>query len=161
MEKFTTYVAEANKAFKTADHLIYVTYPVLRDNKLLATALEHLYTAVANGMSALLYYDAMYKRLSVFPKEFATQFRLFKESSAKRYGISEDVCLMISDVAELAQKRRESPMEFFRKDTYVIASPTYKLRMLTIEKMKQYLISAKTFLERVNHVYAAYDGRLH
>ena len=161
MEKFTTYVAEANKAFNTADHLIYVTYPVLRDNKLLAIALEHLHTALLRGMAALLYYDVSYKRISVFPSEFTSQFRLFKESSAKRYGIGEDLCLVISDVAEMVQQRRQSPIEFSRKDTYVIASPTYKLRTLTIEKMKKYLGTTKTFMERVNHVYAAYDGRRH
>ena len=53
MERFTTYVAEANKAFKIADHLIYVTYPVLQDNKLMATALEHLAVALQKGMAAL------------------------------------------------------------------------------------------------------------
>ncbi len=159
MEKFKTYVAEANKAFKTADHLIYVTYPVLQDNKLMATALEHLHHALMKGMAALLYYDAAYKRISIFPSEFPSQFRLFKESTARRYGIGEDVCRMILDVAELVRNRRESLLEFSRKDKYVIASQTYRLRMLTIEKMKQYLSSAKLFLERVNHVYAAYDGR--
>ncbi|MEK6840297.1 MAG: hypothetical protein AABX72_05115 [Nanoarchaeota archaeon] len=159
MEKFTTYVGEANKAFKTADHLIYVTYPVLQDNKLMATALEHLYVALSSGMAALLYYDAAYKRISIFPHEFATQFKLFKESTAKRYGINEDMCLVISDVAELVHNRRDSPIEFSRRDKYVIASETYKLRTITLEKMKRFLLLSKTFMERVNKVHAAYDGR--
>ena len=160
MEKFRAYVAEANKAFKTADHLIYVTYPVLKDNKLMATALEHLHSALKNGVAALIYYDAAYKRISVFPSDFSLQFRIFRENTARRYGIGEDACTMISDVTELIQNRRESPVEFSRRDKYVIASQTYKLRMITIEKMKQYIAQAKMFLDKVNKVYAVYDGRL-
>ncbi len=161
MERFARYVEEANKAFKIADHLIYVTYPVLRDNKLLVTALEHLHAALQDGMAALLYYDALYKRISAFPQEAETKLYLFRRSTARRYGLGDELCMMIRDVAELAVSHRKSPVEFSRRDAYVIASETYKLKTLTQEKMKRYIGEAKAFLTRVNEIYAIHERRTH
>jgi hypothetical protein len=160
MERFTTYVVEANKAFKIADHLIYVTYPVLQDNKLLATALEHLAVALQKGMEALLYYDALYKRISAFPTVFSSQWQIFKQGTAKRHNISERSCEVIRDVVELIENRRDSPVEFSRKDKYVFASESYKLRTLTHEKMKSYINEGKSFLQKVNDIHATHDRRL-
>lgn len=154
MEQFDSYVATANKAFKIADHLVYVTFPVVRDNKLMATALEQLFVALQNGMSALLYHDAAYKRISAFPTAFERQLQIFKQSTCQRYHIGEDVCLLIRDIAGLIKNRRESPIEFSRRERYIIASETYKLTTLTVDKLKRYIIGTKEFLDKVNQIHA-------
>ena len=159
MEQFDSYVATANKAFKIADHLVYVTFPVVRDNKLMATALEQLFVALQSGMAALLYYDAAYKRISAFPTMFDKQLQIFKQFTCIRYQIGDGVCVLIRDVADFVRNRRESPVEFSRKDTYVIASQTYRLTTLTAEKMKRFILGAKEFLERVNEIHATSTRR--
>jgi hypothetical protein len=159
MERFHTYVQEAQKAFKIADHLVYVTYPVVHDAKLMAVVLEHLYRALHHGMEALLYYDALYKRNPRFPSDFSEQLHLFKTRTCPRYGISPDTCLLINDVADLIKNRRESPIEFSRKDTFVIASETYKLRTLTISNMKQFVERAKVFMKHLEGIHATSDRR--
>ncbi len=126
----------------------------------MATALEHLAVALQKGMAALLYYDALYKRISAFPTVFSTQWQIFKQGTAKRYGVSEHSCVVIRDVVDLIESRRESPVEFSRREKYVIASESYKLRTLTPEKMKQYITEGKLFLQKVNETHATYDRRL-
>lgn len=155
MDKFHYYVTEANKAFRVADHLAYVTYPVVHDSKLMATILDQLHLALQHGMAALLYYDTLYKRLSTFPREFEAQFPLFQGVTCKRYNIGQDTCVLIQEVDDLVRHRRESPVEFSRRDKYVIASNTYRLRTLSIEKIKHYVMQTKKFIEKVNEIHAA------
>ena len=152
MDRFHTLIADANKAMETADHLAYVTYPVVNDVKLLMVVVEHVHRALLNGMHALLHYDALYKRISPVPEDFKSQFLMFKASTSRRYHIHPDELLLIQDIKELMDKRKASPMEFARKDKFVIASRDYKLRTLTMSKVKNYLTTAKTFIKKVNEV---------
>ncbi len=42
MELHEFYLKKASSFFKTADHLIYVTLPVVNDNKLIVTVLDNI-----------------------------------------------------------------------------------------------------------------------
>ena len=57
MQKFNNFVLEANKKFKLADHIAYVTYPLLKETKLLLTILENTNKSLILALNAYLYYD--------------------------------------------------------------------------------------------------------
>ena len=159
MERFKTLVREANQAFETADHLAFVTYPVVKETKLLAVVMDNLFKALSAGMSAILYYDYIYKRISQFPNEFSNRFDLFKMSCAKRYNFPREDILLIKELLELTQERKQAPMEFARRDKYVIASKNYRLKMLDIKKVKTSVNTGRAFLKKVNEVADASDRR--
>ena len=73
-ELFQELLASANKAFKTADHLCYMTYPLVNDIKLIVTIVDNLDKALVLGMDALLQHEYLYKRLSFMPREFVISF---------------------------------------------------------------------------------------
>ena len=70
MQNIAKTIEDANKLFKTADHLTYVTYPLLKDNKLIITIIENLSEATTKAMDAVLYYEKYYKRIMHFPSDF-------------------------------------------------------------------------------------------
>jgi len=146
-------VKEANRAFETADHLAYVTYPVINDNKLTISIAENLFQALTKGMDAILYYDRLYKRIMFLPQEFNSKLELFKQSSAKRYNISRETIQLLKDFSEISSARKESPIEFSRKEKFVICSTNYKLRTLTIQKMKDAINQTKPFISTLNSIY--------
>ncbi len=159
MEQFRQLVAEATKAFDAADHLAYVTYPVVNDAKVLGLIADQLYTASRKGMDALLHYDSLYKRISLPPQDLRSRFDIFRQSVAKRYAVSSDELLAMMDLLELHEKRQQSTIEFKRRSAFVIASPEYRLRTLTLEKVKRYISHVKKFIHTIQGVLETSDRR--
>lgn len=158
MEDFKKRVSKAKKLYETADHLAYVTYPLIKETKLIITILENLYASLIMSMDAFLYYDRLYKRINPVAENFHSRFETFKTKTAPRYGIDDSKLLLILDLRDIIKKRRESPMEFTRRDKYVIASRDYKLKMVSIGKAKEYLSDSKIFIEKLNRI-AQNNGR--
>lgn len=159
MEKLRLLLKEANTAFKIADHMIYVTYPLVSDTKLLIVIIENLHKAITKGVEALLYYEFLYKRISNFPESFHERLRTFKESIARRYNFSQNNILLISDINEIVEKRKESPIEFVKKDKFVIASRDYRLRTINFDKTKNFVNETKMFISKLNSILKASDRR--
>ena len=78
MEDFLELLSEANRAFKTADHLTYVTYPLVQETKLLIAIVENLYSALIKSIEAILEYDQLYKRISLLPQDPQSRLEIFK-----------------------------------------------------------------------------------
>ena len=152
MEDVSKALKDANRLFKTADHLTYVTYPLVKDNKLIITITENLTEAMIKAMEALLYYDRYYKRIMHFPSDFASKFDIFKRMCAPRYNINREYLVMMQDLKDLIEARKKSVMEFIRNDQYVITSNNYELRTLNYQKVKDILNKSKPFFEKVNFI---------
>ena len=160
MERFQQYLLEAKKAFETADHLAYVTFPLVNDSKLLLLITENVQRALNHSMNALLSYDELYKRIPPLPSDFSARFELFKNFTARRYNISRENILLIGDINSILTHRRKSPIEFARKDKFIIASDTYKLKMLTLNKVRNYVLASKKFIDKVSEVLKHVDRRI-
>ena len=161
MEKAFMLAREATKAFKTADHLTYVTFPLLNDQKLFATIAEKLKEAVDKGMRALLEYDYLYKRIQFIPSDFQARVMLFKQYTQKKYNFKPTIFATIEDIEEIVTRRKESPIEFLRKDRLVIASANYRLKTVSLDHIKNYVTETKTFISKINEIVTASDRRLH
>lgn len=153
MERFLQLVKEANRAFETADHLAYVTYPLVNDTKLIIGIAENLFKALSNGMDAILYYDRIYKRIMHLPTDFQGKLDLFKHSSIPRYNINREIVYLLTELSEVLNIRSKSPIEFSRPEKFVICSKDYALRSLTIKKVKEQINQAKPFMNKLNEIY--------
>ncbi len=160
MEKPILLAKEATKAFKTADHLIYVTFPLLNDQKLFATVAEKLKEALDKGIRAILEMDYLYKRIQFIPAEFQARMILFRQYAPKKYNINPIIFATMQDIEEIVTRRRESPIEFIRKDRLVIASGDYRLKTVNLEKIKEYVQMTKMFISKVNEIIQTSDRRL-
>lgn len=160
MEIFQQHLLEAKKAFETADHLAFVTFPLINDAKLLLLITQNVQKALNNAMDALLSYDELYKRIPPLPSDFITRYEIFRSRIAKRYNIPRENIVLINDINSILIHRRESPIEFARKDKFIIASETYKLKMLTLNKVRNYVLETKKFIDKVNEVLRHSDRRI-
>jgi len=152
MEKYEELLIEMDRAFKTADHLAYVTYPIVKEIRLLMSIIENLDRALKAGMNAVLEYDRLYKRIGPLQESFEIRLDLFKSKIIMRHAINREYAELIEMMDELVTYKQKSPTIFQRKDKYVIANHRYKLKTLTIEDVKKYVEKAKPFIFKVHNI---------
>lgn len=158
MEKFQEARDKALKNLKIADHMVSVTYPLLKDNRLLLAATENLFLSVSNAMNAILYYDRLFKRVPPFTDSFDVKFSLFKRKCAQRYHLKPTHAELIKEVRDILVYHRKSPVEFSRKDTFVICSSDYRLRTISQKDLKDYLGKAKVFIQLMLKIVQQNEG---
>lgn len=149
MEKFLENLQEADKIIRTVDHMIYITFPLVKDKRLLLKILLETKTAITNCINAILQYEYLYKRITLYKKSSAN-FRTFKERCAKRYNITEEEIRLIMELFDIVEKHKQSSFEFVRSENVIILSEDLRPETLSIEKIKEFLLLAKNILEKVN-----------
>lgn len=146
-EKFLLSLEKAQQQLQTADHLIYMTFPLIKENKLLLKALEEIYSSILNTINTILQYEYAYKRIHLY-SDAKENFRIFK-AIAPRYSISQEQMSKIIEIMAITEKHKKSPFEFVKQDKIVIMSEGMKTDTITLETMKDYLIETKNFLKKV------------
>ncbi len=150
MEKYIEYLENSISILKTADHMTYMTYPLIKEKRLLLKILNQLNTALMNILNSILQYEYLYKRIQLYkdPKE---NFRTFKEKCASRYNITEEEMNVISKVFTLTQKHKNSPLEFVKKDKIVIMTDNLHTETIDLPDIKEFLIKTKQILKKAEN----------
>jgi len=149
MEKFQELRDAANKKLKLADHILIMTYPLVKDPKLLISVIENLFLAFSYGIGSLLYYERLFKRIPPFSDNFASKFELFKYKCSNRYDIDDEYLKIIQEIKEIIIAHKKSPMEFSRKESFVICDDSYRMKTISAAMVKDYVEKAKLFIAKV------------
>jgi len=150
MEKFLENLEKAKNLIRTADHLIYMTFPLVRDKKLLLKIISEIRNGIANCINSILQYEYLYKRISLY-QESKTNFKTFREKCAIKYGIRPEEIILILELFEIVEEHEKSPMEFVKDEKVVILSENMKQKILTVEKTKEFLAMAKNILKKTEN----------
>lgn len=147
MEKHIEEILNAIKNIRISDHITYITYPVVKDKRLLLKALDSVYLAIIGLINAILHYEYITKKinLSSHPKE---NFQTFMNESSKRINLGQEELNTIIELLTLAERHKTSPMEFMRKDKVVIMSDNLRATFIDTDKIKRYLNLAKRLVEK-------------
>ncbi len=155
MEKFLDELIEAENIINKIDHMIYVTYPLVQDKKLLLKILAETKISIVKCINYILQYEYLYKRirLSKNPEE---NFRIFKVKCASNYDITSEEVKLISELFEIVNLHKKSPLEFRKDEKIVIFSETSYPKTITINDIKKFIGLAKTILRKIKesrHLY--------
>ena len=150
MEEFQSASRRAHEKLKLADHMLTQTYPLVKDPKLLVAVMENIFLALTNAMASVLYYERTFKNIPPFVDNFENKFKLFREKCAPKHSLGKEYSEIITEVKEAVIAHRKSPIEFARKENFVICSDNYKLKTITIEQIKKYIDLTKTFLKETS-----------
>jgi len=150
MEKFLENLEKARKLIQTADHLIYMTFPLVSDKKLLLKIISEIRNGIANCINSILQYEYLYKRISLY-QEPKTNFKTFREKCATKYGIMPEEIILILELFEIVEEHEKSPMEFVKDEKIVILSENMKQKTITVEKTKEFLAMAKNILRKTEN----------
>lgn len=153
MQHISKLLDEAKVMMLRADHLAFTAYPQIKEPKLLALIVENVDKVLSNCMGALLYNERMYKRIDPVEGDFESEVRVFSDHCVRRYRFPSSYAQMIRDVRSLAERKKTCPVEFARKDRYVLCSDNYKMDFLDIKTVRGYVDSARQFLNRTSEVF--------
>jgi hypothetical protein len=151
MEKFKQLVLEANKYFKNADHMLYMTYPIVKELRLLISIADNLDKSMKIAIDAVLRYEWIYKRIMRIPEDTRQKIELF-ERIGIRHGFSKDDISFVIELDDIIRKHKQSPLEFIKDNRLVISYNNYKLKTLDSDAMKSYVSKAKTFILKLNNL---------
>ena len=144
---------KASSYFRTADHLAYITYPLVLDNKLMLLIIENIYTALKKTMDSFLNYDKYYKRIPVVPERTEEKISVFRSEICKRYNVNPDIVLMIKDLKAISETRKNSNMEFFRREEIVIVAEEFsRVKTLNLKKVKDYINYTKVLVKKAESI---------
>jgi hypothetical protein len=158
MEKFQEARDKAVRNIKIADHMLYVTFPLVKDTKLLLAIIENIFLAYTNAIAAILHYERLFKRIPPFQETFESKFNMFKEKCVARYNIDRKYAIEMQNIKEIITEHRKSPVEFKRGDRFVICSERYNIKTISVNDIKGYLSKAKLFIEAIGNILANDGG---
>ena len=95
MEKYKTLIQSANSHYKNADHMVFVTYSLVNDPKLVITIADRLYKALMDSVSALLNYEYLYKRIGRLPETDDEKLEILKNQAMKEYNLDRNMLVFI------------------------------------------------------------------
>jgi len=152
MEKFLENIIAAEKKVQTVDHMIYVTFPLIKDKRLLLKILQEIKNAVMNCISSILQYEYLYKRITLY-KDPKSNFKIFIQKCTPRYQITKEEINLILELFDFIEKHKESPFEFIKDNKVIILSNDLNPKTLTIEKTKEFLMLVKNILRKTRETF--------
>jgi hypothetical protein len=106
-------------------------------------------TATVKCINSILQREYLYKRIRLY-KNPKTNFKIFCDKCAKRYGITEQEIKLIFELFSLVEKHKQSSMEFAKNGKVIILSDRLDSKILTVENLKEFLILSKNILRKIN-----------
>ena len=149
MEKFQENLKEAVRNLQIADHMTYVTFPLVHEQRLLLKIFDEISKSIINCINAILNYEYLYKRIRLY-KDNKDNMQTFMEKCAKEYNLNNEQIKKIKEILEINKKHKQSAMEFVKKDKIVILADNLKTEILDLQKIKEHLILAKELLMKTN-----------
>jgi len=151
--KYIESLEKARRSRKIADHMAYMTYPMMGDKRLLLKIVDEIYSALIGSMNAILQYEYLKKRISL-SNDADQNLKLLFEKCSQRYGISNDDVYSIREFFSLYQQHKKSPIEFQRKDKVVLMSDDFRTKIIDLEKIKKYIFLARKIEEKASFIFS-------
>jgi len=147
-ERYYQSLEQAQKAFQIADHMTYITFPLVKEKRLLLKVLSELSSSILNTINAVLQYEYAWKRIQLY-SDARANFETFRKVILG-YNISPEQLAKLTEILNLAEKHKKSPFEFVKNDKIVIMSDSMQTETLSLEKIKEFILVTKDFLKKAN-----------
>ena len=142
----------ANTSYQTADHLTFVTYPMVQDMKLMKSVLKHLDDTINYTIDAFLEYEYYYKNISTIPTKIEDKLMIIFNSGTKRHNFDRQKLLLIRDIKDFLKYEQKSKTEFIKKNQLVFADSEFQIKTLNYDRIKMYVQEVKSFLDLISKV---------
>lgn len=150
MQKFIEHLNEAQKTILACDHLTYITYPLIKDKKILIKIITELKKALAHLINATLQYEYIFKKIKLY-KDTKENLRTYFEKSSKRFQMTSEEIKNIKDIFEIEKIHKQSPMEIKKDNKVIIFRENYEKITLDLEKTKKFLEISKKILSKTKN----------
>ncbi|MBU1201947.1 MAG: hypothetical protein KJ583_00535 [Nanoarchaeota archaeon] len=158
MEEFQVAIEAAKKNIRIADHMLIMTFPLVKDPKLLLAVLENTFSALSNAMFSIVYYERLFKRIPQHRDTFESKFNLFQTTIVPRHSINKEYVKLIQEIREVLLDHKKSPVEFSRGDRFVICSENYHVKTIGVPELKKQIMKTKLFVSDIERLVSKNAG---
>lgn len=151
MERYELFREQANKHFLTADRFLNFTFRIVNEPKMLLGVVENLFLATMASLSALLYFELLFKFIPNFPDTFEGKLLAFKPVLTK-YSLDATYLKLIEKLHDIMVVHKKCPIEFVKDNAVIMCSSSYDCEKLTSEIVINYFKKAKLFIEESNTI---------
>ena len=152
MENYHELINKAQKEIDSSDHLLFVTYNIVKDSKFVFSVTNQLIDAVKYALEALLEFERKSKLIEPYPKQFNFMVETFKKKVAERREFEEKTLTFLKKLVTMEQTIDTSSLHFRRGDTYVLADEDFGTQSIELQTIKSYFSSAQEFVTKVGDI---------
>ena len=152
MENYHELINKAQKEIDSSDHLLFVTYNIVKDSKFVFSVTNQLIDAVKYALEALLEFERKSKLIEPYPKQFNFMVETFKKKVAERREFDERTTNFLNKLVSMEQTIDSSSLNFRRGDTYVLADEDFGTQSIELQTIKSYFSSAQEFVSKVGDI---------
>ncbi len=152
MENYHELINKAQKEIDSSDHLLFVTYNIVKDSKFVFSVTNQLIDAVKYALEALLEFERKSKLIEPYPKQFNFMVETFKKKVAERREFEEKTLTFLNKLVTMEQTIDSSSLNFRRGDTYVLADEDFGTQSIELQTIKSYFSSAQEFVTKVGDI---------
>jgi hypothetical protein len=131
-----SYLKHAIRHLQISEHMFYVTYSLVEEEKLLLKILDELYKSIDNSLSILI---PDYQKIS-------SKDKIILLKSAKINILNENQKILLISLIKLYKKHKSSSIEFVKNNRVVIVSKKLKICFLDPHIIKEFLILSKELI---------------
>jgi hypothetical protein len=154
MEKFQEYREKAKRNLEISDHMLNVTFLLVKDPKLLLAVIENIFLAYTNSMNAILLHDWIYKKIPGFNETFESKLNMFQARSIDMHKLDKKYITDMRELRNLLLEHKKSPIEFSRQGKLVICSDSYQIKTIEQKELAEYINKAKVFIHEMTSIIA-------
>jgi len=137
---------DAKRELKLADHITYVTYPLVKDKKLFISAFQHLHLSMVYAVKSFLIHERLYKRIRSVPMDSGLQVRFFINTYSNFFNF--DSADWMLDVVRVAKNLETGVRVESKDDVFVLTSKLESIK-IDVPSLKKYLSLVKSLLSGV------------
>lgn len=149
----------ATQKYEGARHLLNVTFPTVKDPKLLLGVIDNLVESFNYSIDAILTYERLLRVVPIYTNDQKSKFRLFQQKSVPRNKIPLRYISLYQELKEVLDLHKKSPMAFQRGNKFVICNKDYMLKTLSLNDIRDYLQLTKEFLIVTENILSQYHKR--
>jgi hypothetical protein len=157
-KKFIDSIIESERGLISAEHVLKVIMPVVKDNKLLLRSLETAHKSSVNTITNILKYEYIHGNVELNRDPKLNQ-EMFFSKCALKYGLSIDEVNKLKILLMIGKKHKESGFEFSRKNKAVIMDDDLNVSEITrfelegyIKIVRKLLLNSRAIFSRKSNV---------
>lgn len=147
MQKIIDNLQKAEKKIQNANHLIYMTYPIVKNQKLIPKILSEIKESILATISAILQYEYLLQNIEL-EDDSKSNFQIFIKKCAPKYSIAYSELLQTKKIIQLAQDHSASSMTVSKNDSIILLSKNMKKSTIALEDTKNFLQIARRIFKK-------------
>ncbi|MBR9679308.1 MAG: hypothetical protein GON13_03500 [Nanoarchaeota archaeon] len=141
-------LAEARKELKLADHMVYVTYKLLNDRKIMLSVARHINSALNNTIFAFLKNELRFKRIYHLPENEHLRLKYFLRDYSEQFALNFEGEEMIIKLDNL-RSMKSGGYNIQEGSVIHIVNGCLRVETLSVNMIKKYLSNARELINNI------------